>query len=510
MRLSRLVPLAALVMLPAMGADRRPDAKGEGVLFPPVIAPPGVEEPGMLAVPRVIVPLTGEPVNGFPNWSERVIHEWINRARVDPAADLAGCPAGNCPENTGGCYTPQAPLIWNPNAGRSARFHSAEMGLQNFFNHPSNCTLVSNINSLYPGTCDGSASCACVGGTSTCNPTCTDPFARMGLFGVGAAYGRGEIIAAGYSDADSAFYGWLWEDANQTACAYYQNLNPPYDTNGHRWLILKETTAVGTGYASVPGSAYTRYYTGDFGDAPTPIPKIPSGAHYPQQSSSIGFWVNWYDSAPPQSAKVDVDGVCTTMTLGRGSSTNGTYTVNVPGLGSGCHRYYFDFYDSNGVEVSYPSTGSYGIGTAGCADWDVSRPNACAAPAPPTATKFYTLPPCRLVDTRNATGAYGGPILAGGGAPRSFNIPGGACGVPSGAVSVSANVTVTQTGGTGDLRIVPGNLSGGTATTIHFASGLTRANNARIALASNGTGTILVISDGAATHFILDVSGYFQ
>ncbi len=92
----------------------------------------------------------GEPVNGFPNWQERVIHEWINRARVDPQADLAGC-GTNCAENTGGCYTPQVPLIWNANAGRSARYHSAEMGLQNFFAHDSACTLVSNLNSHLPG-----------------------------------------------------------------------------------------------------------------------------------------------------------------------------------------------------------------------------------------------------------------------------------------------------------------------------------------------------------------------
>ena len=44
----------------------------------------------------------GEPVGGFPNWEERVLHEWTNRARVDPQADLAACPAGNCEEKA--CY----------------------------------------------------------------------------------------------------------------------------------------------------------------------------------------------------------------------------------------------------------------------------------------------------------------------------------------------------------------------------------------------------------------------
>lgn len=69
----------------------------------------------------------GEAVNGFPNWSERVLLEWINRARADPQADLAACPSGNCKENTGSCYTPQPPRVWNSNIAHSARFHSDEM-----------------------------------------------------------------------------------------------------------------------------------------------------------------------------------------------------------------------------------------------------------------------------------------------------------------------------------------------------------------------------------------------
>lgn len=40
----------------------------------------------------------GEAVNGYPNWAERVLLEWMNRARSDPQADLAGCPSGNCKE----------------------------------------------------------------------------------------------------------------------------------------------------------------------------------------------------------------------------------------------------------------------------------------------------------------------------------------------------------------------------------------------------------------------------
>ena len=112
----------------------------------------------------------GEAINGFPNWQERVMLEWTNRARCDPQVEMTAC-GGNCPEKA--CYTPIAPVGWSEKLNHAARFHSDNMKAIGFFNHPSACTLVNNIDALYPGTCQGAASCACVGGTATCTPTCT-------------------------------------------------------------------------------------------------------------------------------------------------------------------------------------------------------------------------------------------------------------------------------------------------------------------------------------------------
>ncbi len=505
-RMSLETLFLVLLVVPAPGLaqespiGRAPEERESGgVLVPAATIQPSRAPASRSLDVRARLPLVGEAVNGFPNWQERVIHEWINRARVDPQADLAGCGA-NCAENIGGCYTPQAPLIWDANAGRSARYHSAEMGLQNFFAHNSACTLVSNINSLYPGSCNGSASCACVGGMSMCNPGCTAWNARLGLFGASAA---GEIIAGGYWDADSAFYGWLWELSSSTSCSFSS-------ANGHRWLILKSNSAVGTGYQSVSGSLYTRYYTGDFADANSPIPKIPSGTHYPQQAGSIDFWVNWYDSAPPQSAAVNVDGTCYPMTLQRGSASNGAYAaLEIAGLGSGCHRYFFTFHDSSGNEVTYPSSGSYGIGLTACNDWDLSRPSSCTSSA--TGTRFYTITPCRVLDTRNANGPLGGPALSGSGARRTFNVVASACGIPASAKAVSANLTVTQPAAGGSLTLYPGNGIPTGTTSINFSTGQTRANNAMLYLATDGAGSFGVENDAVGlVHFILDVNGYFQ
>ncbi len=299
---------------------------------------------------------TGEAINGFPNWQERVMHEWTNRARCDPQVEMQLCGSA-CSE--GACYTPQAPLPWMQELNHAARFHSDEMNQQNYFAHNSICTVVSNINTLYPGSCTGAASCACVGGTDTCSPTCTAWNQRVALFGASAA---GEIIASS-TDPNSAFYQWLYEPYNSTTCGY--NQGPP--TNGHRYNILMSGPAVG--YGAGPGPS-----VGDFGGSGTKT-KIISGSHYPRSGASVDAWANWVDTAAPSGSMINVDGNCTAMTLTRGTGTNGAYHAALSNLSTSCHRYFFLFHDSANNLVTYPDTGSLGIGPANsCADWDTSRP----------------------------------------------------------------------------------------------------------------------------------------
>lgn len=301
----------------------------------------------------------GEPVNGFPNWAERVVHEWMNRARVDPQVEMSACGAP-CLEHA--CYGPMPPLTWSQALNRSARFHSDEMVRQGYFAHDSACTVVPNINALYPTSCNGAASCACVGGTTKCSPNCTDFGSRVELFGASPS---GEIIVS-TSDPDDSFYIWLFEQGDTTSCQFTSR-------NGHRWLILQSTGSVGVGVAG--------FSTGDFGDGAAAT-KIPSGSHYPQQAASVDIWANWYDTAAPSLATVNVDGTCNAMTLRRGTATNGAWSATVSGVGSGCHRYFFNFRDASGATVTYPTTGSLAIGSgAGCPDWDASRPPACGTAA---------------------------------------------------------------------------------------------------------------------------------
>jgi MYXO-CTERM domain-containing protein len=291
----------------------------------------------------------GEMKSGFPNWAERVLLEWTNRARVDPSIEMKAC---GTPCAEGACYAPKPPVYWSDGHGHAARFHSAEQIKQGYFGHDSKCQVTSTINSLYPATCDGSASCAC----SAASPITTWS-ARVGLFGVSAS---GEIIASP-SDPNSAFYLWLFENSTTTTCGFTLS-------NGHRYNILTAGPAVGYG---VDG-----YSTGDFGGGGD-VSKIPSGSHYPEGGASVDLWANWYDTAGPSLSQVNVGGTCQTMTLGRGTAQNGAYTYKATGL-SGCTRYYFTFKDSAGTQVTYPTTGSLGIGGGACASWDTTRPAAGA------------------------------------------------------------------------------------------------------------------------------------
>ena len=128
---------------------------------------------------------------------------------------------------------------------------------------------------------------------------------------------------------------------------------------------------------------------------------------------------------------------------------------------------------------------------------------------PPPPGGFYTVSPCRLVDTRNPTGPRGGPALLPS-SRRNFTLT-GACLVPATAKAVSVNLTVAGSTAAGFLTLFPGNGIAPPTSSINFMTGQTRANNAVVLLATDGTGSLAVLNGAAGTvHFILDVNGYFQ
>jgi hypothetical protein len=128
---------------------------------------------------------------------------------------------------------------------------------------------------------------------------------------------------------------------------------------------------------------------------------------------------------------------------------------------------------------------------------------------PSAATLFYTLTPCRIFDTRNASGSNAAAPALGAGETRLFAIS-GRCGLSAAAKALSVNVTVADPGAAGELVLFPEGTAP-VASTISFGSGRTRASNTVLKLAGDGSGTFKVMNRSAAqVHFILDVNGLFQ
>jgi hypothetical protein len=119
------------------------------------------------------------------------------------------------------------------------------------------------------------------------------------------------------------------------------------------------------------------------------------------------------------------------------------------------------------------------------------------------ATGFYTVPPCRLVDTR----VTGNPMPGGDGLMRTVWITAGTCGIPTGAKVLSANITVVSPPAAGFLALYSPDISWPGNSTLNYRAGQTRANNTLMRLASDG---FVVLNYGSEVHFIVDVNGYFK
>jgi hypothetical protein len=128
------------------------------------------------------------------------------------------------------------------------------------------------------------------------------------------------------------------------------------------------------------------------------------------------------------------------------------------------------------------------------------RNNSNALGTPPL--DFFTVTPCRVVDTRS-----GAPVAAG--FDRTFVMVGGTCAVPATAKAVSLNVAVTDATAGGNVRLFPTGAAVPVISTINYSAGQTRTNNVVVSLSALGELTARCAPIGS-THLILDVNGYFE
>jgi hypothetical protein len=123
----------------------------------------------------------------------------------------------------------------------------------------------------------------------------------------------------------------------------------------------------------------------------------------------------------------------------------------------------------------------------------------------PAGLTFVPVTPCRVADTRNAAGTFGGPFLAGN-ATREFDIPNSACNIPSTAQAYSVNATVVPHGFLGFLTAFPCGQPLPLASTLNATDGRVKAAAAIVPGGTNGGLCFFSTND---TDLVLDINGYF-
>jgi hypothetical protein len=121
------------------------------------------------------------------------------------------------------------------------------------------------------------------------------------------------------------------------------------------------------------------------------------------------------------------------------------------------------------------------------------------------ASRFVPITPCRVVETRNANGPFGGPSLAAG-ISRDFVIPNGACNIPPTATAYSLNVAVVPKGPLGYLTVWPAGELQPFVATLTSLDGRIRTNAAIVPAGTNGALSVFATNP---TDVVLDINGYF-
>jgi hypothetical protein len=130
---------------------------------------------------------------------------------------------------------------------------------------------------------------------------------------------------------------------------------------------------------------------------------------------------------------------------------------------------------------------------------------------------FVGITPCRILDTRGLgfTLQAGPPSLVAG-ADRTFQITGtvpgvpAQCGIPTTAVAISVNFTVTGFAGQRDLRVFPAGSTLPLVSIINYQlENIANATTVPLGPSGGGQNGITVHCDAAGTDFLADVNGYY-
>ncbi len=342
----------------------------------------------------------------------------------------------------------------------------------------------------------------------------------------------GSILAAWYGRCAGNTACTLLVDGAASVIAVFNSTAPP---DGVAPTITAFTLPASSTSLTVPLSftaidnvAVTGYLATT--DTETPAPADPrwqpsAPASHTFSGSGLQILFGWAKDAAgnisgAQSAMVSLTPICYGLTTGAslwvgsvsvntGLNCTGGYTPNtaISLMANTPTGYTFMGWSGSGGSFSSPTSSPTTFTITDTASVTAMFTVASS----PGATAFYVLAPCRLFDTRDTTGPDAASPALGAGETRTFTI-GGRCSLPSSARSLSVNQTVTGQTAPGELVLYRGDLlSAPNASSITFQAGKTRANNAILELARDGSGTFKVFNDSSGTvHFILDVNGVFQ
>jgi hypothetical protein len=129
------------------------------------------------------------------------------------------------------------------------------------------------------------------------------------------------------------------------------------------------------------------------------------------------------------------------------------------------------------------------------------------------ALQFYPVTPCRVVDTRKATGPFGGPSLVGKQVRDFPMLQNTTCSLPPTAQAYSLNFAVVPPGPVSYLTAWPADQQQPLVATLNDLTGTITANAAIVPAATTSTQTVDVgdidvyVTDN--TDLVIDINGYF-
>jgi hypothetical protein len=153
-------------------------------------------------------------------------------------------------------------------------------------------------------------------------------------------------------------------------------------------------------------------------------------------------------------------------------------------------------------------------GASGAVSFYASNPtdlavdiNGYFASPGPGGLNFYTVSPCRLVDTSKENGTFGGPAIAAA-TTRNFPLSQGACGLPGypALEAYSLSITASPSGPLGYLSTWPAGGNQPFVSTLNGYKGLGVSNSAIVPAGVPGSISVFVTTSSNVT---IDTAGYF-